>query len=173
MPHPKALILGPIAEMPGSDRRTSVFGGLSHSIAAACGCLLFALVAFVGVQQSPDETLLWTGTKVIGSEQHGVVSYTWDHRQYSIGAPSISPDNIPIDVNKPRVTLYLDPANPSHAVTDSTETRISEGLLIGGPLALGVLILIIGVLRRRVARRNFAAATAAKSAGMDSAPRLT
>jgi hypothetical protein len=141
------------------------FDGLGYTVAAACGCLLFALVAFVAVRQSPDEVLLWTGTKVVGAEQHGVIFYSWNDRRYSIQAPHYSRDSTPLDVSKPRVTLYVDPANPAHAVTDSTGTRVADGAFVVGPLALGGLILGIGVLRRRTVHRNFLAMTAGETAG--------
>jgi len=143
------------------ERFRSLFDGLAYYIAAAIVLLVTALLGFLAVRLSTDDMLLWTGTRVVGSEQRGIVFYDWNHRQYTLDATGYG--------TKPRVTVYLNPADPGHAVTDSLGTRVLDAFLTVVPLALGFLTVIVGVVRRRTFRRNATAYSGGYGRGLDPA----
>ncbi len=96
--------------------------------------------------QSPD-LVLWTGHQVVGTEQGGIVSYRWHGQSYSLDAPGYG--------SSKAVSVYLDPGNPSNAKIDNVADRVGSALLIGGPVAVGVVLLVAGLSRKhRWARRN-------------------
>ena len=130
------------------DHLEEWFSGLSFYVAGAGVCLLLAVLGFLGVRQSTADMLLWSGTRVAASEQRGVVFYTWDHRQHTVDVPGYA--------TKSHLTVFLNPAHPDDAVTDSLGTRILDALLTVVPASLSVVIMSVGVLQRRIARRNSA-----------------
>jgi hypothetical protein len=143
------------------DRVESWFTGLSYYVAAACVCLMFALLGFFAVRLSPDDMLLWTGTKVVGYEQGGIVFYHWHDRQYTLDVPGYA--------SHPSVTVYLNPADPPDAVTDSLGNRVLDGMYTVVPAALGIMIVAIGVWRRRMAGRQSIAYVGGYGRGLDPA----
>ena len=142
------------------ERVATWFTGLSFYVAGSCVCLLLASLGFLGVRQSSGDMLLWSGTKVAATEQHaGVAFYTWNHRQHTLDVPGYA--------TKSHLTVYLDPAHPDFAVTDSLATRILDGMLTVVPAALAVLIMVVGVVRRRIARRNSTSYLGGYGRGLD------
>jgi hypothetical protein len=99
--------------------------------------------------QSPD-LLLWTGHRVVASEQGGIVSYRWHGQGYSLNASG--------NGSSKAVSVYLDPADPGTAMIDNVADRALVASMIGGPIAGGVVLLAVGLTRnyrwdRRKARR--------------------
>lgn len=86
----------------------------------------------------------WTGTSVIGHEQHGLVYYSWRGESYTLAVPGFG--------SKPRYAVVFDRSDPSNAERDSLATRIADIALVGGPLALATAALGWGLLRRRSMR---------------------
>jgi hypothetical protein len=127
-------------------RVRSWFDGAGWFVGLAVALFVFALLmAFLDLQ-SPDH-VLWTGQQVVGTEQGGIVSYRWDGQTYSLDVPGFGSSNA--------VSVYLNPDNPSYAMVDNTADRVGTSLLVGGPVAGGVALLVVGLTRkRRWARRN-------------------
>ena len=122
------------------------FDGAGWFVGLAVALFTFALLAVFLTLQSSD-SVLWTGQHVTGTEQGGIVYYRWDGDSYSLDAQGNGSSNA--------VSVYLDPGNPSHAVIDNAFGRAMAVLLIGVPVAGGVVLLILGGTRNyRWARRN-------------------
>ena len=120
------------------------FDGAGWFVGLAVALFTFALLAVFLTLQSSD-SVLWTGQHVTGTEQGGIVYYRWDGDSYSLDAQGNGSSNA--------VSVYLDPGNPSHAVIDNAFGRAMAVLLIGVPVAGGVVILG-GTRNYRWARRN-------------------
>ena len=78
---------------------------------------------------------------MVGTETGGIVSYRWHGQTYSLGAPGFG--------SSKAVSVYLDPANPSNALLDNPFLRVFEGSLVVVPVAGGVVLLALGLTRRR------------------------
>jgi hypothetical protein len=122
------------------------FDGAGWFVGSAVVLFTFALLAvLIGLQSS--DIVLWTGQQVTGTEQNGLVSYRWQGYTYSLDVTGYG--------NSKAVTVYLDPGNPEHAMTDSAFDRAAAAVLVGVPLAGGVALLVIGGTRNyRWTRRN-------------------
>jgi len=115
-------------------------------VGGAVVLFIFALLAVLVGFQSPD-AVLWTGQRVVGTEQRGLIYYRWQGQQYTFPVNGQG--------NEKTVGVYLDPGNPEHAMLDSTIDRAVAILLIGVPAAAGVGLLVLGGTRNyRWARRK-------------------
>ncbi len=99
---------------------------------------VFALLALFIEFHSPD-AVLWTGQRVVGTEQRGLIYYRWQGQQYTFAVNGVG--------NEKAVGVYLDPGNPAHAMLDSTIDRTVAVLLIGVPAVAGVGVLVLGGTR--------------------------
>jgi hypothetical protein len=99
---------------------------------------VFALLAMLVGLQSPDR-VLWTGQQVVGTEHGGIVTYWWHGQSYSLDVPGYG--------SSKAVSVYLDPGNPSQAMVDNVLDRVLAALLILGPVAGGVVLLVVGGTR--------------------------
>ena len=123
------------------------FDGAGWFVGGAVVLLVFALLAALLGLQSPQR-VLWTGQQVTGTEQGGIVSYRWHGQSYSLDVSGFGSSNA--------VSVYLDPADPSQAMTDNVVDRVLAGVLILGPVAGAVLLLVAGGTRNyRWQRRKF------------------
>jgi hypothetical protein len=129
----RRLILGSVP-----SRVRNWFDGAGWFVGVAVALFVFALLAGLLELQSPDR-VLWTGQQVIGTEQRGIVSYPWQGQTYSLDAPGFG--------NSKAVNVYLDPGDPSHAMLNNVFDRVAAILLIGVPLAGGVVLLVVGGTR--------------------------
>ena len=123
------------------------FDGAGWFVGAAVVLLVFALLAvLVGLQSS--DSLLWTGQQVTGTEQRGLVYYRWQGQSYSLDVPGFG--------SSKAVSVYFKPGDPSQAIVDSVLDRVMAGLLVLGPVAGAVVLLVIGGTRNyRWQRRKF------------------
>ena len=122
------------------------FDGAGWFVGLAVALFVFALLALWVELQSPDH-VLWTGQQVVGTEQRGIVSYQWQGQTYSLDAQGFG--------NSTAIGVYLDPGDPSKAVLDNVFDRVAASLLIGAPVAGGVVLLVVGGTRNyRWARRK-------------------
>jgi hypothetical protein len=122
------------------------FDGAGWYVGLATALFAFALLATLLGLRSPD-AVLWTGQRVSGTEQRGIVSYRWHGEPYTLDVPGYG--------SSKAVTLYLDPGDPSHARVDDISARVEAALLIGVPAVGGVVLLVLGGTRNhRWARRN-------------------
>lgn len=123
------------------------FDGAGWFVGGAVVLFAVALLALLVGLQSPDH-VLWTGQQVVGTEQGGIVTYRWDGQSYSLDAPGFG--------SSKAVSVYLDPGDPSQAILDNVFDRVVAALLILGPTAGAVALLVIGGTRNyRWKRRKF------------------
>ena len=126
------------------------FDGAGWFPGLAAALFVFALLAVLLELQSSD-AVRWTGQHVTGTEIGGIVSYRWDGQTYSLDAQGYG--------SAKAVGVVLDPADPSNAVIDNMVPRLVEGGLMAGPVAAGVVLLMVGLTRRRrLERRQMRAA---------------
>src|SRR5690242_6558914 len=114
------------------------FDGAGWYVGAAVVLLVFALLAVLAGLQSSD-SVLWTGQQVTGTEQQGLVYYRWQGQSYSLAVPGSG--------SSKAVSVYLNPGDPSQAVIDNVFDRVLAGLLVLGPAAGAVVLLVIGGTR--------------------------
>ena len=119
--------------------------GLGPYIAGACVLVLLGVMGLLLRLQSPSDKLLWTGTKIAGSERDGLVYYQWQGQHYAIDVPGYG--------NKTHVSVFIDPADPDDGITDSVLRRGLDVLFTVVPIALGLGVLTLGVRRRRSATK--------------------
>ena len=121
-------------------RIRALFDGAGWFPGLAAALFVFAFLAVLLELQSPD-AVRWTGQHVVGTEIGGIVSYRWHGQTYSLDAPGYG--------SSKAVSVYLDPADPSNALIDNLFLRTFEGSLVAVPLAGGVVLLVLGLTRRR------------------------
>ncbi len=131
-----------------------MFDGAGWFVGLAIVLFALSLTVLLGELQSPD-VVLWTGHRVTGTERGGIVYYSWHGQNYTIDAPGYG--------SAESVSVYLDPANPEHAMMDNIYNRLSTAALVGVPAAGGVALLVAGLsrnyrMRRRELRRRVAPA---------------
>jgi hypothetical protein len=120
------------------------FDGIGGYVALACVLLFFSVLGVLIEAQSPDK-VLWTGTKVIGSESGGVVIYHYKGEQFSLDGNGFD--------NRARIAVYLDPSAPEKAQTDSLVVRAIDLGFTVIPFTLGISVLGLGLYRRGRADR--------------------
>jgi hypothetical protein len=98
-------------------RRSATFDQIGGYGVVACVLLVFSIFAFLIELQSPDR-MLWTGTKIVGSERGGVVFYPLHGRQESLDGNDSD--------DRARITVYVYPSNPDSAMTDSLPDRVVD-----------------------------------------------
>ncbi|MGN6475339.1 MAG: hypothetical protein ACTHK4_17040 [Mycobacteriales bacterium] len=133
--------------------------GLGWYLGPAIALLTLALLFFLLLLQSPNDRLLWLGTKVDGKEFLGTVSYDWHGQSYEIDVPG--------QATKSHVTVYVNASNPSQAILNSTTTRVIDGCVTLLPAAIGLCIAAAGVLRRRRHRLYATEAEVTFGTGLD------
>jgi hypothetical protein len=114
------------------------FDGAGGFVGGAVVLVVFALLAVLLGLQSPDR-VLWTGQQVVGTEQGGIVTYSWHGQSYSLDVPGYG--------SSPAVSVYLNPGDPSQAMVDSTFDRVVAALLVLGPAAGAIVLLVLGGTR--------------------------
>ena len=114
------------------------YDGSGWFVAGAVVLMFFAVLALLVGLQSPDH-VLWTGQGVAGTEHQGIVYYSWHGQSYSIDAPG--------NGSAKAISVYLDPADPSQAMTNNVFDRVMAGLLILGPVVAALVLLVLGGTR--------------------------
>jgi hypothetical protein len=122
------------------------FDGAGWFVGLAAALFAFALLAVLLELQSPD-LILWTGHRVTGTEQGGIVTYHWAGQQYSLTANGYG--------SARDVGVYLHPSNPANAMIDNLPDRIVVASFIGVPAAGGLALLAAAATRkpRRLRRK--------------------
>jgi hypothetical protein len=133
--------------------------GLGAYLGVAVALLVFAVLGLLLLLQSPKDVLLWTGTRVVGSEQGGLIYYTWHGESYTLDVPGYG--------NAPHVVVYVDPSDPTNAERESLFIRVADGALTVLPAALAAGVVALGVYRRRSTRRQDATRADGFGAGLD------
>jgi hypothetical protein len=140
-------------------RARALADGLGAYLGVAVALLIFAVLGLLLVLQSPKDVLLWTGTRVIGSEQGGLISYRWQGESYTLDVPGYG--------NDPHVVVYVDPSDPTNARQDSLFVRGSDTALTVLPVTLAFGVVGFGAYRRRSARRQDARRADGFGVGLD------
>lgn len=156
----------PLAGRPGRPdngrmriRPRALLDGTGWAIGLAAVLFAVSLVFVILTAQSP-QAVLWTGQHAVGTEQNGLVYFTWQGRTYSTTVPGYG--------SARSVDVYFDPGNPLNAMAGNLADRVITGLLVAGPAAAGIAVLAIGLTRkRRWQRRRRREAAAAGGAGDD------
>ena len=94
--------------------------------------------------------LVWTGTSVHGTEEGGLVYFTYHGHVYTV-------DDRGSYRNGPR-TVYVDPNNPARAVLNNPVSGTIQAATVGGPFLLAALFTGWTLRRKRfyLSRRRLA-----------------
>jgi len=142
------------------SRLGKILDGAGWSVGLAAALFAFALLFLALDFQSP-QIALWTGQRAVGTEQNGLVTFYWKHHAYTATTPGTG--------SAKAVSVYFPPGNPDAAVAESIPDRLTAVALFAVPVAAGVVVLAVGLTRkRRWARRlDRKGATSAFGAGLD------
>lgn len=121
------------------------FDGTGWFVGSAIALFVFALLAVFLELQSPN-SVIWTGHRIVGTEQGGIVSYRWDGQTYSLDAPGFG--------SARAVSVYLDPGDPGDARLNDPVDRTLTATLVGVPVIGGVAVLVAGLTRKSRWRRR-------------------
>lgn len=128
--------------------RTALSDRLSGNgllVAVVIVCLLASVLGLAAVEQSPDK-ILWTGNRVVGREEGGIVLYRYNGADTNLAVPG--------HASKAHYTLYVDKSDPDNVIPDSRTDRVIQAGFTLGPLLVAVLIISATLLtRRRQTRR--------------------
>jgi hypothetical protein len=114
------------------------YDGSGWYVGGAVVLLVFAALALLVGLQSSDR-VLWIGQEVAGTEDQGIVYYSWHGQSYSIDVPGTG--------SAKAISVYLDPADPSQAMTDNILDRVVASVLVLGPALAAVVLLVLGGTR--------------------------
>jgi hypothetical protein len=110
------------------------------------GALLAGAVAslfLLSVLASPNGWKWWNSVSVHGSEQGGVVFYSYQGQTYSM-------DDVSSMATRPR-TVYINPANPNDAALSIEVAQVSDTAIVGGLYLVSAAFLVV-VIRRHMSR---------------------
>jgi hypothetical protein len=139
-------------------RLSAVLDGAAWSVGLAAALFVFALL-FVALDFQSPEIVLWTGHHVVATEQHGLATFRWQGQDYTVDVPGFGSGK--------KVDIYFNPADPSGAMADNVPDRVFAGLLVGGPVILGVAVLVAGLTRKRRWARRQSRGAASYGSGLD------
>lgn len=128
----------------GGVRR--VFAGTGGFPIAAAGMALVGTVFLIAILASPGSWEWHSAKHVRGSEENGVVYYSYGGQRYSV-------DDVNSFRSGPR-DVWLDPSNPSDAVLQVAVAKASDWALTAGPYTAAVVLLGAGFWRRHRIRRD-------------------
>lgn len=108
--------------------------------ATALALVVVGVLAVLVELQSPSLTY-WTGRRVPGVNDGGIVFYRVDGRQYTVDATRTPPAPEP-------VTVFVSRDDPSAALVDAP-TRWVDLVGVAGWFAGALVLLVVGQVRRR------------------------
>jgi hypothetical protein len=139
-------------------RLNAMLDGAGWSVGLAATLFAFALL-FVALDVQSPEIVLWTGHHVVATEQYGLATFRWHGQAYTVAVPGFGSGKA--------VDLYFSPGDPSGAMADNVADRVVAGLLVGGPVIAGVVVLLIGLSRKRRWARRRSRQTESFGTGLD------
>jgi hypothetical protein len=140
-------------------RLGKILDGAGWSVGLAAALFAFALLFLALDFQSPD-IVLWTGQRAVGTEQNGLVTFYWKHHAYTATTPGSG--------SAKAVSVYFPPGNPDAAIAESIPDRLTAVALFAVPVAAGVVVLAVGLTRkRRWARRQSRESASQFGGGLD------
>jgi hypothetical protein len=128
------------------QRIQNAFDGLGWPTGIAVVLIVFSVLTLLLISQSSFDRLQWTGARVIGNEQQGLVFYTYKGQRNSLDVKGFA--------TNPHYVVYVDRSDPSTAEADSRGTRGLDAGFVLGPLVLAAVSMSLGVTRRRRQRRG-------------------
>ena len=123
--------------------------------AIAIALLVMGVVAVLVEVQSPSG-VYWTGDRVSGVSEGGIVYYRYGGAPYTIGDDHRSAR----DTRAVPVSVFVDPAEPTQARVDSA-ARWLDGAFVGVWFVAAAAVVPFGVVRQRRRRRRQAEFAAA------------
>lgn len=124
---------------------------LGQRTTIAAIALVVVGLLFVALEAQSPTAMYFTGSRVTGTIEGGIVYYNVNGSHYTQDYPAVStpPDGA-------RISVYYSPDNPSTALVDRP-TRWIEAIAILFWFAAAVVLLVVGALRGRARRRRNAA----------------
>ena len=114
------------------------------SVFAWIAAALFVLGSgFVLADLQSASLLQWTGTEVPNVQSGGIAYYSFHGVEYTMDVPLRALGQGPMPS-----TVYLDPADPSHATFSRPLTKWIEATVVLGSYATSALVLAFGFARR-------------------------
>ncbi len=124
----------------------------------AAALFVFALL-FVALDFQSPEIVLWTGHRVVVTEQHGLATFRWHGQAYTVDVPGFASGK--------KVDIYFNSGDPSAAMADNVPDRVFAGLFVGVPVTVGVAVLVAGLTRKRRWARRQSRGAASYGSGLD------
>jgi hypothetical protein len=110
------------------------------------GLAVIGILSLVGTMYS-SSWLLWTGQSVRGTEQGGIVNYSY--RGVSYNLDDTRSQQLPGSTQSKTRTVYLDPSDPSNAILDSTVARAIDVVTVIGPFLAAIVFVGLGFRRKQ------------------------
>jgi hypothetical protein len=146
----------------GYDRRSvrlraGWFAGTGPFLWIGLALALVGTLSLVGTTYS-SSWLLWTGQPVRGTEQGGIVYYSYRGVNYNFD--DTGSQQLPGSSQSRVRTVYVDPSDPSNAILDSTVARIIDVVTVVGPFLAAMVFVAVGFRRKRRNNRRRRSAAA-------------
>lgn len=122
---------------------------LGHRSTIAAIVLVVVGLLFVGLEVQSPNRVYFTGERVTGTVQGGIVFYKVQGSQYTQDYPEVS---TPPDGTK--IGVYFYPDNPSGALVDRPTRWIEAGAILVWFVAAAALLILAAFRRRAVLQRN-------------------
>ena len=133
--------------MLGMGRIRHLLDGTGAFSWVAIACFALAPLLLLSILLTPHGWQWWLDAhQVSGSEQNGIVSYSYQGQNWTID------DSGSASRTGPR-TVYVIAADPSAGALSNTSTVIVDWALVSGPVLIGAGVLALG-LRRSGSRRR-------------------
>jgi hypothetical protein len=139
-------------------RLGAVLDGAGWSVGLAAALFVFALL-FVALDFQSPEIVLWTGHRVVATEQHGLAMFRWHGQAYAVDVPGFGSGK--------KVDIYFHPGDPAGGMADNVPDRVVAGLFVGVPVIVGVAVLVVGLTRKRRWARRQSRGAASYGSGLD------
>jgi hypothetical protein len=123
------------------------WGGRPSTIAAVA--LVVVGLLFIGIEAQSPSRVFFTGQRVTGTVEGGIVFYEVQGSQYTQDYPEVS---TPSDGTK--VGVYFYPDSPSSALVDRPTRWVEASAVLFWFAAAAVLLIVAGLRRRAIRRRN-------------------
>lgn len=128
---------------------TGIRERLGHRSTIAAVVLVIAGLLFVGLEVQSPNRMYFTGERVTGTVEGGIVYYEANGSQYTQDYPSVSapPDGT-------RIGVYFSRESPSTALVDRPTRWIEAVAILVWFVAAAVLLAVAALRRRSLRRRN-------------------
>lgn len=122
---------------------------LRHPSTIVAIALVVIGLMFVALEAQTSHWVYFTGERVAGTVDGGIVYYEFDGKQYTQDDPQL-----PAPPNGTEVGVYLYPDSPSAGVVDTPARWVEAGAMLAC-FAGAVVLVVVAALRRRVRRRHW------------------